>query len=264
MDNVIENINNASASLLAIQGVADYNSARSAEQAQIQRDWQVQQNAKAMEFNRVEAQKNRDWQQYMSNTAHQREIADLKAAGLNPVLSAMNGNGASVGSGATASGVTSSGAKGEVDTSANAAMVNLLGTIMDNQNKLQTQTMSAINNLAVADKYTETSKIVQSMVNENQRYVQSMVNDNQRYMAANYPSSMWAALPALIEAVSGSSPSRAISSAVDKVKSGVEVGRDLIQKAVDAKAMFYRDSKVGQILAKFNFGDNIPFNAFRR
>lgn len=73
----------------------------------------------------------------MSNSAHQREVADLKAAGLNPVLSAMNGNGASVGSGATASGVTSAGSKGDVDTSASAAIVNLLGTIMDNQNKLQ-------------------------------------------------------------------------------------------------------------------------------
>lgn len=49
----------------------------------------------------AEASKNRKWQERMSSTSHQREVADLKAAGLNPILSANNG--AAVGAGATAS-----------------------------------------------------------------------------------------------------------------------------------------------------------------
>lgn len=152
-----------SAALDRIFKLTEQNTARSEAQAAELRNWQEQQNAKAMEFNAAEAAKNRDWQEMMSNTAHQREIADLQAAGLNPVLSAMGGNGASVTSGATASGVTSSGAQGQVDQSATQALVSLLGTMWSAQTEIEMQRASAQNNLAIADRNAEASRVVAEM-----------------------------------------------------------------------------------------------------
>ena len=170
MSDFSEALNTGASQIAHMQGVAQANNAWSAGQAQIQREWQEQQNAKAMAFNQNEAAKNRNWQEMLSNTAHQREVRDLMAAGLNPVLSALNGNGASVGSGATAQGVTSQGAKGDTDTSANGAIANLLGSILSAQTQIEAANINAKTQEAVADKYTAMERIVSEISAEASRY----------------------------------------------------------------------------------------------
>lgn len=84
----------------------------------------------ANNFNATEAEKQRQFEKEMANSAYQRGIQDIKAAGLNPAMIYANGSGAA----ATPTGSSASSGKGSYNigsvTNAIAGMMNATGNIV--------------------------------------------------------------------------------------------------------------------------------------
>lgn len=102
-----------------------------------------------------EAKKNREFQERMSSTSHFREVADLRKAGLNPILSANTG--ASTPSGSTgAMSKADPGSLINAVTSASQLKAQLKNT---NANTALQNTNSALNNANTAKSIAETKSI---------------------------------------------------------------------------------------------------------
>lgn len=144
----------------------------------------------ANDYNAEQAQIQRDWSEAMSATAHQREVADLRAAGLNPVISAY-GSGASVGSGAAAStsnNLTS--AFGTLAAQALGAVASLANTMETNATSYANAGLSYSTSIRTADvqQYaaelaSKTNLDMNKATNEMNKYIAELNQLNQKDIA---------------------------------------------------------------------------------
>lgn len=145
--------------------------------AQAQMDYQTESMERAMEFNASESQKNRDWQTEMTNTAYQRAVKDMVAAGINPILAASNG-GASSGNSSSASIGSQSGSKANSGNSLSSIFSTMVDGVVSSSNAL--------------------SNISKDLM------IQKLQQEHDEYMTVNYPGNGWSFLSSLLNGDSNS------------------------------------------------------------
>lgn len=125
-----------------------------------QRDY----NTQGRDFAREQTYRNQDFQERMANTAVQRAVGDMNAAGINPMMSVMKGTGAAVPSGAAPVSSSGSAPTGSVPSKIAMQRMDTVNAVDALRTKMEFDRQDAITDNIKADTAEKASRVPQSMM----------------------------------------------------------------------------------------------------